>query len=177
MASSDSAQLQGTSRQPDPARTDASLPDLIQRCHSIFSFTVHRSLIATVKRFGRDPAIVWAGLQNQFESQAKNRKLELLSELHSLSMSDSSTFDTFLKALDHIIVQLADVDEVVSNQTLVHVILKGLPKSWWPFKTTWSTMISQDATLTYNKLACQLQVEECNIRDDEPTKNAMVATT
>jgi hypothetical protein len=82
-----------TGTRPDiQATTDLiTLEENIETCHDILTFTVHHTLIATLRGFGEDPKLVWQRLQQQFQSAAEQRKCNLCEQLNSLCMSEGTT--------------------------------------------------------------------------------------
>lgn len=110
-----------TSR-PQPQRVQSthtvSDKDDKEKCHNILTFTVHRTLIATLKGFGDNPRLVWERLQGRFQSAAEQRKCDLREQLNSLRMTEGTTVQKYLLDFDQIIQQLACVDELIPEKQM-----------------------------------------------------------
>lgn len=87
------------------------------------------------------------------------------------------TTDQYLRALDHLVVQLADIDEAVDDNTLMRIVLKGLPTPYKGFVTTFGTMLNNKSNrLSFHDLQQQLQAEEYHLNRADTKERALVTT-
>jgi hypothetical protein len=85
----------------------------------------------------------------------------LKKELNNLKMKEGTTTEGFLWSLDAIVMQLCDLDEVLTEKALIHIVLDALPASWSSFKSTFGTLVASPAiNLTFSHFKGQLQAEE-----------------
>jgi hypothetical protein len=93
----------------------SSLEDRREKCLTIFLFPVTATIKTSIKRYGKNPAVIWMRLKKRYGSTSSTRKLDLRRDLQSIKMTDGMTVDQFLHKIDTVITQLADIDEQVDN--------------------------------------------------------------
>jgi hypothetical protein len=100
--------------------TSLSEGNKVELLHGIFVCSFSTELIPTLITFGDDPIAVWDGLQLQFQSQVEQKKTDLQHELNTLTMKAGETTESFLIALNNLVVKLGAVGIETTNTKLVN---------------------------------------------------------
>lgn len=80
-------------------------------------------------RLRSDPEKLWITLKKKYESAAIQCKLDLKQSLFDLKMSEGSSVQDYLHAVERNMAQLGCVGETVSDQELISIVLRNLPDS------------------------------------------------
>lgn len=77
--------------------------------------------------FRTKPDQSWIALKREYESAATQRKLDLKKSLLDLEMSGGSSVQDYLHAIERHVAELGCVEESISDQELIQIVLRNLP--------------------------------------------------
>lgn len=164
---------------PDTSRrvplTPQQREEKIERAIYIFSVTVKDHIIPIVKKHIDNPAQLWVQLKSRFESAVLGKQLVLREKLSLVHLSEGGSLEEYVRELDYLVMQLADIDFQIDDKELIRIALKGLPASWRPFISSFGTILHQFPSLTFSDLIGHLEAEELQ-RTLGKTEEALSAT-
>lgn len=131
-----------------------------ERAIYIFSMAVKDHIIPIIKKFIDDPAKIWLQLKSRFESAAMGKQLILRERLAKVHMTEGGSVEEYVREIDVLVMQLADIDFTIEDKELMRTTLKGLPPSWKPFITSFGTLVHQFPSMTFSDLVGHLEAEE-----------------
>jgi hypothetical protein len=82
----------------------------------------------------RDPRLVWVKLRDLYQPKSMNRQLILKQQLYSLKMTHKTTIDEYLRTINTLTSELANIGVVIPDEELVDRVLTSLPSNWNVFK-------------------------------------------
>nr|AOW44036.1 GAG [Mirabilis jalapa] len=114
-------------------------------------------------------AKMWSAIESLFHDNKKSRAMELDSKLHYTSKGDMSITD-YCQVMKNIFDSLKDVDDQITEDSLVLQILKGLPREYNHVKTL---LPMQTPFPSFMQTRSLLILEELRILEvDDPSKSS-----
>nr|AOW44031.1 C66 [Mirabilis jalapa] len=114
-------------------------------------------------------AKMWSAIESLFHDNKKSRSMELDSKLRHTSKEDMSITD-YCQVMKNIFDSLKDVDDQITEDSLVLQILKGLPREYNHVKTL---LPMQTLFPSFMQTRSLLILEELRIlKDDDPSESS-----
>lgn len=92
-----------------------------------FTAGVTQACIYTVAANKQNPRQLWIQLKQKYESSAFQRRIDLRSDLRSITMAEDETVEEFIKRIDSKLFQLGSIMEFMDEKELMHIVLRALP--------------------------------------------------
>ncbi|CAM6100214.1 unnamed protein product [Calypogeia fissa] len=81
----------------------------------------------------------------------------------NLKIQEGHSIEDFIKQIEMLKMKLGDVDEIISDKDLIHVVLCALPPSYSSFVMTVGTLIAKDPDIGFDDLEEWLSAEEARL--------------
>lgn len=73
---------------------------------------------------------VWSALLSRYERKTVASKMKLRNELHNIKLKSNENIDMYISRIKQLMLLLADMGSVLSNDESIYVLLKGLPDQY-----------------------------------------------
>nr|POF07970.1 hypothetical protein CFP56_45266 [Quercus suber] len=114
---------------------------------------------------------VWKVLENRFSSISMSYVMNLKGELHNLKKGNDNV-DTYLQKIKTVRDKLLAVGEVVDDEELLHITIKGLPKEYNAFR---SAIRTRSVHLSFDELSTMLNAKEESLNEGLEVKDTIFA--
>ncbi|KAA8529815.1 hypothetical protein F0562_034328 [Nyssa sinensis] len=140
---------------------------------SAINATIHPSLLPHVVNL-KHAFEVWNVLEKRMNSTSRSHIMQLRNDLQRVKKDSAKPMKDYLNKVKQITDKLAATSNTISDEEIVLVILKGLPREYMSFKTA---IRAREASITVEELSNLLLSEEINISMEELELNSQVEVT
>ncbi|KAA8531601.1 hypothetical protein F0562_006310 [Nyssa sinensis] len=130
---------------------------------SAINATIHPSLLPHVVNL-KHAFEVWNVLEKRMNSASRSHIMQLRNDLQRVKKDSAKPMKNYLDEVKQITDKLAETSNTISDEEIVLVILKGLPREYMSFKTT---IRAREASIIVEELSNLLLSEEINISMEE----------
>ena len=105
------------------------------QAHALIALSVKRHIVPHIRSCSTSKQ-AWDTLASLYAVRNEARVAYLRKQLEDVYMAENESVDVYVTRIKDLKEQLANIDEIISNTSLVSTLLKGLPESFQSFATT-----------------------------------------
>ena len=105
------------------------------QAHALIALSVKRHIVPHIRSCSTSKQ-AWDTLASLYAVRNEARVAYLRKQLEDVYMAENESVDVYVTRIKDLKEQLENIDEIISNTSLVSTLLKGLPESFQSFATT-----------------------------------------
>ncbi|KAA8526593.1 hypothetical protein F0562_008204 [Nyssa sinensis] len=117
---------------------------------------------------------VWNALEKRLNSMSRSHIVQLRNDFQRVKKDATKSMKSYLDEIKQITDKLAATANLISDEEIVFVTLKGIPREYVSFKTT---IRAKETSITFEELSNLLLSEEINISMDELELNSQIGVS
>ncbi|MCO5603066.1 hypothetical protein L7F22_057210 [Adiantum nelumboides] len=129
------------------------------QAHALIALSVKRTITPHI-RSAKSAKQAWDILASLYAGRNEAKIALLRKELKSKIMNEEDDMDTFLASIKDINEQLISAGEIISDSSLVQIVLDALPDSYQTFASTWRLMNQRNPNVVKFDEVCTLLLQE-----------------
>ena len=157
-----------TIRAPPPTAEQSRWDGKDAQAHALLALSVKRTIIPHICscKTSKD---AWDELATLYQARNEACVAYLRKQLESEHMNEGDSMDTFLTKIKDSKEQLISADEVLSDSSLVHTVLNGLPDSYQSFASTLRLMMKGNPNALSFEESVSILLQEDQSRQNRNT--------
>ncbi|KAA8519410.1 hypothetical protein F0562_013666 [Nyssa sinensis] len=140
---------------------------------SAINAIIHPSLLPHVVNL-QHAFEVWNALEKRLNSLSRSHIVQLRNDFQRVKKDAAKSMKSYLDEIKQITDKLAATANLISDEEIVFVTLKGLPREYVSFKTA---IRARETPITFEELSNLLLSEEINISMDELELNSQISVS
>ncbi|MCO5555171.1 hypothetical protein L7F22_008714 [Adiantum nelumboides] len=142
------------------------------QAHALIALSVKRTITPHI-RSAKSAKQAWDILAGLYAGRNEAKIALLRKELESKIMNEEDDMDTFLASIKDINEQLISAGEIISDSSLVQIVLDVLPDSYQTFASTWRLMNQRNPDVVKFDEVCTLLLQEALSRKNRSRQRAV----